>query len=112
MYQHHVNAEAVPAQPLELPGVSIRVLWNDPATGAMTVITQMAPGSVIPRHSHTHADETVFVLEGDFIEDGRSHGPGTYFVGKKQTPHGPHATKGGCRVLTQFSATLDFVGAD
>lgn len=112
MYQHQIRSDQVSPRQIDVPGVSIRVLWNDPATGAMTVITQMSPGATIPRHSHTHADETVFVLEGDFIEDGQSHEAGTYFVGKKQTPHGPHATKGGCRVLTHFSATLDFVAAD
>jgi hypothetical protein len=46
---------------------------------------------------------------GDFIEDGKKYGPGTYFVGAKGTEHGPHATKRGCKLLTHFSAKLDFV---
>ena len=109
MYQHTSIVAEIAPQPLEFSGVSIRPLWSDAKTGALTVVTEMQPGAVIPRHSHTHADETVFVLEGDFIEDGVSHGPGTYFVGAKGTLHGPHETKGGCKVLTHFSATLDFV---
>jgi quercetin dioxygenase-like cupin family protein len=75
----------------------------------MSVIPRMAPGAVIPAHLHTEADETVYVLEGDFVEDGQSHGPGSFFAGKAGEPHGPHSTVGGCAVLTAFSAKLDFV---
>ena len=50
----------------------------------------------------------VFVLDGDFVEGGASYGPGSYFVGKTRTRHGPHSTVRGCTVLTHFSAELDF----
>ena len=109
MYQHHSNVRNATPQNLEVPGVSIRPLWSDAKSGALTVVTEMQPGAVIPKHRHTHADETVYVLEGDFIEDGAPHGPGSYFVGAKGTWHGPHTTKTGCKVLTHFSASLDFV---
>jgi hypothetical protein len=62
-----------------------------------------------PGHLHTKANETVYVLEGDFVEDGASHGPDSFFAGQAGVPHGPHSTVGGCTVLTAFSATLDFV---
>ena len=41
------------------PGVSMRVLHQDNRTGGMTVLTKMEPGSTIPAHLHTQADETV-----------------------------------------------------
>ena len=75
----------------------------------MTVITRMEAGATIPAHSHTKADETVYVLEGNFIENGVIHGPGTVFYGKAQTIHGPHTTTQGCFVITHFTAELDFV---
>jgi len=108
MYGVKVNQRDVDWSPLDVPGVSMKVLFKDAPTGAMTVMTRMAAGAVIPAHFHTRADETVFVLDGDFIEDGESHGPGAYFVGKAGTPHGPHRTAAGCTVLTHFSAELDF----
>lgn len=108
MYQHRVHAAQIEALPLGIPGVSARTLWTDATTGAVTVITEMQPGSEIPRHWHTNADETVYVLDGDFVEAGTPHGPGTYFVGAKGTWHGPHRTVMGCRVLTHFSAPIDF----
>ncbi len=109
MYHLKLHADSVAWAPLEFPGVSLRVLHTDPKTGATTVLTRMAPGAVIPAHLHTKADETVYVLEGDFVEDGQSHGPGSFFAGKAGAPHGPHSSVGGCTVLTTFSATLDFV---
>lgn len=112
MYQHVAQAADIQAMPLDLPGVSIQVLHNDPATGAMSVITRLGPGATIPAHSHSRADETVYVLEGDFVEDGTSHGPGTVFFGKAQTTHGPHHSTRGCSVLTHFSAELDFLLAE
>jgi anti-sigma factor ChrR (cupin superfamily) len=109
MYHLKLNVNSVAWSPIDFPGVSLRVLHTDQDTGATTVLTRMAPGAVIPAHLHTKADETVYVLEGDFVEDGLSHGPGSFFAGRAGTPHGPHSTVGGCTVLTAFSATLDFV---
>jgi hypothetical protein len=70
MYHLKPHADAVAWSPLDFSGVSLRVLHTDPDTGAMTVLTRMVPGAVIPAHLHTRADETVYVLEGDFVEDG------------------------------------------
>ena len=95
-------------QPLDFAGVSIRPLHTEP-DGATTVLTRMAPGAVIPAHRHTAAHETVFVVSGEFVEDGVSHGPGTFFAAPAGVVHGPHATGPGCVVLTRFSAAIDFV---
>ncbi len=108
MYQIKVRDGSLSWMDLEMSGVSMKVLHKDEVTGAMAVLTRIPPGAVIPAHWHSQADETVFVLEGDFVEDGESYGPGSYFVGRARTPHGPHSTVGGCTVLTHFSAELDF----
>ncbi|MBY0262485.1 MAG: cupin domain-containing protein, partial [Phycisphaerales bacterium] len=92
MYEHVSRSDQIAPQPIGVAGVTIRPLWSDPATGAMTVVTEMAPGAVIPRHSHTHAHESVYVLDGEFVEAGVAHGPGTYFVARSGVTHGPHST--------------------
>jgi anti-sigma factor ChrR (cupin superfamily) len=94
---------------LDFPGVNIKVLHTDESSGATTVLTRLAPGAVIPRHRHTAANETVYVIEGDFVEDNESFGPGSFFAGMAGSDHGPHGSKNGCLVLTRFSAPLDFV---
>ena len=109
MYQAKIDTSALAWSPLDFPGVSMKVLQQVESTGSMTVMTRIAAGSSIPAHSHTLADETVFVIEGDFVEDGVRYGPGSFFVGKAGSPHGPHSSVGGCVLLTTFSAPLDFV---
>jgi len=108
MYGVKINESEVAWAPLEMPGVWMKVLHKDDATGAMAVMTRMDAAATIPAHFHTKADETVYVLAGDFVEDGVSHGPGSYFVAKAGVPHGPHRTVGGCTVLTHFGAEVDF----
>ena len=108
MYQIKVRESEIGWTDLEIPGVGMKVLHKDEATGAMAVTTRMQAGATIPSHWHTWADETVYVLEGDFAEDGVSYGPGSYFMGKAGTMHGPHSTVRGCTVLTHFSAEFDF----
>ena len=51
----------------------------------------------------------MFVIEGDLIDDGVSYAPGSFFVVKAVSPHGPHRTSGGCVLLTTYSGPPDFV---
>ncbi|HEY9773733.1 MAG TPA: cupin domain-containing protein [Planktothrix sp.] len=95
---------------LAIEGVESKVIYLDDQTQTKTVQTRLSPGATIPRHSHTHAAETVYVLSGDFIEEGVSYGPGSYFVGNAKTAHGPHHSKTGCVVLTHWTGgPVDFV---
>lgn len=111
MYPVQVSEADLGWCPLDFPGVWLKVLHRDPGTGASAVLTRLDPGAVIPAHLHTRAGESVYVLAGDFVEDGVTHGPGAYFAAPAGTPHGPHRSAGGCVVLTHFSADLDFVPA-
>ncbi len=108
MYSKIVNTADLPWTPLDFPGVSMRIIHEDKKSGGMTVMTRLAPGASIPAHIHTQADETVFVVSGDFIEETVEHGPGSFFAAPAGIPHGPHRSRTGCVVLTTFSAPLDF----
>jgi quercetin dioxygenase-like cupin family protein len=110
MFQTKLDTSAVAWSPAN-GGISMKVLHQDEATGGLTAMTRMAAGSSIPAHSHPRADQTVFVLEGDLIDDGVSYGPGSFFVAKAGTPHGPNTTSGGCVLLTTYSGPPDFVPA-
>ena len=45
------------------PGISFKVLWQDPATKRRAQMTRLAPGATLPRHRHV-GDELIFVIEG------------------------------------------------
>ncbi|MEM8872984.1 MAG: cupin domain-containing protein [Planctomycetota bacterium] len=109
MYEKTTDTDQLQWQPLDFKGVTMKVMHQDETTGEMTVMTRIEAGAEIPRHKHTKAAETVFVLEGDFIEDGHSFQKGSFLSDPANKFHGPHRSKGGCTVLTTFSDELDFV---
>jgi anti-sigma factor ChrR (cupin superfamily) len=45
------------------PGLSFKVLWQDPATKRRAQMTRFAPGAQLPLHRHV-GDELIFVIEG------------------------------------------------
>ena len=109
MYTMSLNAAAADRVELGFPGVTMQLLQGDGQ--GMFAMTTLVPGAKVPAHSHTSANEFVFVLLGDFIEAGKSHGPGSVFYGLAGTVHGPHTTQNGCVILTHYSAPIDFVPA-
>lgn len=111
MYSKTIDIGTIDKVELGFPGVQMQMLTGDYRGDGMYVMTTMAPGSTIPAHSHSAADEFVYVVSGDFIEAGISYSQGMAFYGVAGTNHGPHTTTTGCVVLTHFSAPLDFVPA-
>lgn len=114
MYELTVISTEIEPLPVGVTGVTVRVLFQSEGHGGLVVLARMAPGAVIPEHWHSSADETVYVLDGDFNEGGFTYGPGTFFYGKAGAPHGPHTNSGGCTALMHFStaADLDFNSVD
>ena len=47
-----VDVESLPWQKTRYPGIEIKTLLFDRATGLVTSLTRMAPGTVLPDHEH------------------------------------------------------------
>ena len=109
MYETKLDTSALASSPTGWPGVSMKMLQQVESTGGMIGMMRMEAGSSIPAHSHTHADQAVFVIEGDLIEEGVTYGPGSFLVAKAGTPHGPHSSSGGCVLLSTYFGKPDFV---
>lgn len=99
-----LGADSVAPTPFAIPGATgdfrIQILNEDMARGVVTSIVHLPPGGRIPRHRHQAGSEMHFVLEGDLIEAGTAHGPGAFLTHAAGTPHGPHESREGARVLT------------
>ena len=109
MYETKTDTSALGWSPTGWPGISMKMLQQVESTGGMSGMMRMEAGSSIPAHSHTHADQAVFVIEGDLIEEGVTYGPGSLLVAKAGTPHGPHSSSGGCVLLSTYFGKPDFV---
>lgn len=93
-------------QPGPYPGVELLVLRRDEATGGVTVLRRFQAGVTVPAHVHPLASESVYVLAGEWEEDGRVHGPGTYFHVPRGERHGPHTARSEVLSLTLFDGPL------
>jgi quercetin dioxygenase-like cupin family protein len=71
--------------------------------GPVMLHLAMQPGSVIPAHLHKNVAEVLYIVEGDFINEGKHYNAGTTLHIKAGMPHGPHSTKNGCRLLVLWT---------
>src|SRR5580692_8371180 len=63
------------------------------ALGPVMLHLTMKPGAVIPAHLHKGMAEALYVVEGDFTNEGKQYQPGTSLHFKAGKAHGPHSTK-------------------
>lgn len=100
-----------PSFPVPIPGlkgvVTAQVVNTDYAVGPAMFLFTFQPGAWIPAHRHATATETFLLLDGEFIDAGTTHAPGTFFVVKPGTVHGPHTTTRGCRLLVIQTKAVD-----
>lgn len=111
MYTRQFHADTIDWQASGIEGVHFKVLDGDPASSASVVVYKFDPGSTVQTHHHTQADELAYVLDGQFIENGKIHPAGSVFGAPAGTQHGPHTTDTGCTVLFVLSRELDFIAA-
>jgi quercetin dioxygenase-like cupin family protein len=93
-------------QPGPYPGVELLVLHRNEATGGVTVLRKFHAGVTVPAHVHAQANETAYVLSGEWEEDGAVHGPGTCFFAPRGERHGPHHARTEVISLTIFDGPL------
>jgi uncharacterized cupin superfamily protein len=72
----------------------------------------MKPGAVIPAHDHQGMAEALYVVEGDFINEGKQYKAGTSLHFKAGNVHGPHSTKNGCKLLVLWTERTSHESAD
>ncbi|MBE2321100.1 DUF4437 domain-containing protein [Xanthomonas citri] len=74
---HYIDAATMPWQTTDFPGIEMKVLYSDPASGMSTIMFKMEPGSVVPLHEHTSVEQT-YMLEGSLEDAEGSCGPGSF----------------------------------
>jgi len=84
-------------RPSKVPGVSVKVLRSDEASGESAALVRLEPGASFPAHDHP-AGEEVYVLEGDVRIGRHQLKVGDYLY---TPPDGKHdaASTGGCVFL-------------
>jgi anti-sigma factor ChrR (cupin superfamily) len=78
----------------------MKVIYSDPATGLLTIIAKLDPGSGIPPHVHEDLEQT-YVLEGSLVDDEGECTAGNFVIRAKGSHHSPVAPNG-CTMLVFF----------
>ena len=89
----YVNVESLPWQPTRFPGIEIKVLMEDPDTGLQTVLTRMAPGTVLTDHMHMQIEQS-WVLEGTLVDGEGACSAGNFVWRPAGSRHVAHAPDG------------------
>jgi len=91
------------------PGITFKILWQDPATKRRAQLTRFAPGAQLPLHRHV-GDELIFVIEGAASDESGTVTAGN--VGYR--PNGCVHTvtsKHGATVLAVLTGDIELVTA-
>jgi anti-sigma factor ChrR (cupin superfamily) len=82
------------------PGSRMKVIYHDPATGMLTILSRLEPGCGIPAHVHEDLEQT-YVLEGSLVDDEGECTAGNFVIRAKGSRHAPTAPNG-CTMLVFF----------
>lgn len=74
---HFVDVPDQPWQTTRFPGIEMKILYSDTASGMSTILFRMAPGTEVPLHEHTALEQT-FMLEGSLVDDEGACGQGSF----------------------------------
>ena len=83
--------------------ITLRVRNTNYTLGPAMLHIGMKPGAVIPAHLHKGMAEALYIVEGDFTNEGKQHQAGTSLHFKVGQEHGPHTTKNGCKLLVLWT---------
>lgn len=80
------------------PGVQMKTIYKDEATGESTLLMKLEPGSRSPIHSHEQLEE-ILVLEGSFSDQDNTYTAGQYCIRAVGAEHETYSETGGIVLL-------------
>ena len=106
MFSYIALAKDKTWQPGPYAGVELMILQKNPATGGVVALRKFAAGTTVPAHVHPLANESAFILSGEWEESGQVYSAGTYFFAPRGERHGPHHARTEVISLTTFDGPL------
>ncbi|MGZ6143455.1 MAG: cupin domain-containing protein [Myxococcales bacterium] len=85
----YVKPDELEWKPTQFEGISVKVLYEDPAKGEMTCLLKWAPGARLPIHKHPEIEQT-WVLSGSFSDHEGTARAGEFVW---RTPGSVHETR-------------------
>jgi mannose-6-phosphate isomerase-like protein (cupin superfamily) len=92
--------------------ITLAVRNADYTLGPVMLHLVMKPDAVVPAHIHKGMAEALYIVEGDFTNEGKQYKAGSSLHFKAGNVHGPHTTKNGCRLLILWTERPSKAAAD
>ena len=105
-----VNVAELPWIETKYPGIRMKILLEDKATGLMTALFDWAPGARLPLHEHVDIEQS-FVLEGSFEDEAGVVSAGN-FVWRPAGSRHEAWSQDGALLLAFFLSPNRFFDAD
>ena len=67
LQSRYVDVDALEWKPTPTPGIDMKILLIDEASGLMTALFRWAPGTELAYHEHVEIEQT-YVLEGSLVD--------------------------------------------
>ena len=80
-----IETESVPWIEMA-PGNKMKVIYHDPVTDMLTILSKLEPGAGIPAHVHEDLEQT-FVLEGSLVDHEGECTAGNFVIRAKGSRH-------------------------
>jgi anti-sigma factor ChrR (cupin superfamily) len=64
----YVKVDQIPWKSTPTPGIEMKILMQDEASGLLTALFRWAPGTQLPLHEHVEIEQT-YVLSGSIVDD-------------------------------------------
>lgn len=109
MFPYMISAKDKAWQPGPYAGVDLLVLHKNEKTGGVTVLRKFKAGTEVPAHVHPEANESVYILSGEWVESGTTYTTGAFFHAPRGDKHGPHYARTEVISLTVFDGPLTIV---
>ena len=103
----YVDVESLDWQPSRIPGVRMKILWQDESGEAFTALFQCDPGARLPLHRHAGVEQT-FVLEGSLDDDEGSCTAGNFVWRPPGSVHSA-VSPNGCLSIGIFHKPNEFL---
>ncbi|VTU27329.1 cupin domain-containing protein [Variovorax sp. RA8] len=106
----YVDVASIPWKPTLTPGIDMKVLMQDEASGLLTALFRWAPGTQLPLHEHVEIEQT-YVLKGSIVDDEGEVREGGFVWRPKGNRHLARSPKGAL-VLSFFLKPNKFLEGD
>ncbi|KQP23441.1 cupin domain-containing protein [Pseudorhodoferax sp. Leaf267] len=107
---HYLDTNAMDWQPTQFEGITMKLLYADPATGMSTIMFKMEPGSVVPLHEHTSIEQT-YMIEGSLEDAEGAANPGGFVWRPGGNMH-VAKSPGGAVFISFFTKPNRFLGGE